>query len=397
MGKLKIILPVILLLLGIAVAYALIVTKPVLEPEKPTANIPVVTVIKVEPQTLQLNVHSQGIVKPRHELDLSAEVSGKVLYLHPNFVAGGFFNKDDLLARIDTRDYDAAIVQARAQIAEAKRLLATEQAQAEQARTEWQALGKGQASALAMREPQLAEARAKLKAAESALIQAQNQRSRCELRAPFTGRFASKAIALGQIIQTGEKLARLYSTDVAEIRLPVALEQLAYLDIALDEKTKQKPVKVTLSAQLAGTQQTWQAHIVRNEGMVDENTGVLYLIAEVLQQRPFRFLKPERSNSVTEVKQQDQAPLLNGLFVEAEIQGKTLDNIFVLPQQAINAAHEVLIVDKDQHLHVRHLDVLRTEENRVLIKQGLQVGERIITAGIDLPIEGMKVQVDETK
>lgn len=377
MGKLKIILPVIVLSLGITGAYALIASKPVLEPEKPKINIPVVTVISVQPETLQLNVTTQGVIKPRHELDLSAEASGKVLYLHKNFVTGGFFTRDEVLVRMDTRDYDAAIVQAQAQIAEAKRLLATEQAQAEQARTEWQALGKGEPTALAMREPQLAEARAKLKAAESVLIQAQTQRSRCEIRAPFTGRFASKAIALGQIIQKGEKLARLYSTDVAEVRLPVPLEQLAFLDVTLDEKIKQNPVKVTLSAQLAGTAQTWQASVVRTESMVDQSTGVLYLVAEVNQQK--------------------QAPLLNGLFVQAEIQGKTLNNIFVLPQQAINAAHTVLVVDKDQHLYSRQLQVLRTEQNRILIQQGLQAGERIVTSGIDLPIEGMTVQMSETQ
>jgi len=383
MSKLKIILPVMVLLLGGAGAYALIATRPVLEPEKPSNNIPIVTVIEAKPETLRLNVHSQGIVKPRHELDLTAEVAGKITFLHPDFVAGGSFNKDELLVRLDSRNYEAAVVQARAQIAEAKRLLATEQAQAEQARTEWHALGTGQPSALVMREPQLAEARAKLTAAESALAQATNQRSRCELRAPFTGRFYSKAVALGQVIQTGEKLARLYATDVAEVRLPIALEQLAYLDIALND-VKQQPVEVTLTAKLAGTLQTWQARIVRTEGVIDESTGVLYLVAEVQQPRPARFLKPRRS---------DEAPLLNGLFVEADIQGKTLDNVFALPQQAINAAQQVLIVDNHQQLHSRHLEVLRTEANRVLIQNGLQTGERIITSGIDLPIEGMTVEV----
>jgi len=92
-----------------------------------------------------------------------------------------------------------------------------------------------------------------------------------------------------------------------------------------------------------------------------------------------------------------KAPLLNGLFVEADIQGKTLDNVFALPQQAINAAQQVLIVDNNQKLHSRHLDVLRTEANRVLIQNGLQAGERIITSGIDLPIEGMTVQVGANK
>jgi RND family efflux transporter MFP subunit len=378
MQKFKIILPIIVLLAGMMGTYALIATKPVLEPEKPSDTIPVVTVIKAEPQTVTLNVTSQGVVKPRHELDLSAEVSGKVLYLHPQFVTGGFFHKDEVLLKIDARVYDAAIVQAQAQIAEAKRLLATEQAQAEQAHTEWQALGKGKPTTLAMREPQLAEARAKLKSAESALLQAQLQREYCEIRAAFSGRFASKNVALGQIIQAGEKLAHVYATDSAEIRLPVSLEQLAFLDISLNGQA-QKPLKVTLSAPLASQQASWSAQIIRTEGAVDESTGVIYLVAEVKQ--PY----------------QSAQPLLNGLFVHAEIQGKALNDIFVLPQQAVNSSQTAFIVDKEQKLRSRHLEVLRTEPERVLVQQGLNAGERVITSGIDLPIEGMSVQVEDSK
>lgn len=375
MTKLKIMLPIVVLLLGITGAYALMATRPVLEPEKPSVSIPLVTVVEAQPQTVRLNVHSQGVIKPCQELDLTAQVAGKVTFLHKDFAAGGIFSKDDLLVRIDSSNYDAAIVQAQAQIAEAKRLLATEQAQAEQAHTEWQALGSGKPSALAMREPQLAEARAKLTAAESALLQATVQRNRCDIRAPFTGRFYSKAVALGQVIQSGEKLARLYATAVAEVRLPVTLDQLAYLDVSLHE-AQQKNLPVTLSATVAGKPQTWQARIVRTEGVVDENTGVLYLVAEVRAANPMP---------------------LNSLFVEADIQGKELQNIVVLPQAAINAAQQVLVVDNDQHLHSRHLDVLRTEQQRVLIRQGLQPGERVVTSGVDIPIEGMTVQVDTRK
>ncbi len=368
----KIILPVLLLLFGIIAAYALLASQPVLTLEQPTVQIPAVTALSAEPQTLQLSVASQGVVKPRYELELSTEVAGKILYLHPNLVTGGFFHKDELLVRIDTSDYDTAIVQAQAQITEAKRLLATELAQAEQARTEWQALGHGQASALVMREPQLAEARAKLKAAESVLLQVKNKRERCEIHAPFTGRVASKNATVGQMIHTGDKLARLYGTEVLEVRLPIALEQLAYLDISLSN-TPQKPINVALTASLAGAIQTWQARIVRTEGMVDDNMGVLYLVAELRA-------KPDAS-------------LLNGLFVQADIQGKILNDIFVLPPQAISATHKVLIVDKDQHLHSRQLEVLRSEENRILIQHGLQAGERVVTSGVDVAIENMAVQV----
>lgn len=402
--SLKIFLSLVVLLAGIAGAWAIIVTRPVPATGKPKMEIPSVTVIQAEPQTLRLDVHTQGVVTPRDEIDLISEVAGKIIHLHPNFAVGGFFAKNDLLVTIDPRDYDYAIAEALARIAEAKRQLAMEEAQADQARNEWQELGEGNPTPLAMREPQLAEARAKLKAAEADLAQAKIKRNRCELRAPFAGRFQSRNAGLGQYIQPGEKLARLYSTDAAEIRLPLASGQLAYLELDLgienpslrrsgagiqpavtycvpgdaSAKTANHP-KVVLTAEFAGAMQRWEGRIVRTEGVVDESTGVLYAVAEVCH--PYLQIN-------------NRPPLLNGLFVQAIVQGKELPNLFALPQIAINVSNEALLVDNKQKLHIRHLDVLRHEPDRILVKGGLNAGERIVTSGIDAPVEGMTVKID---
>jgi len=384
-NQLKILLPIALLLTGIGCAWAVIATRPQMAMQTPDTDVPLVTVIQVEPQTLRLNVHSQGMVAPRNEIDLIPEVSGKIIRLHPDFVAGGFFARDDILVSIDPRDYDYAIALARAQIAEAKRQLAMEEAQAEQAHNEWQALGEGTASPLAMREPQLAEARAKLKAAEASLLQAQIKRSRCELRAPFTGRLQTKLAGLGQTIQSGEKLAHIYSTDVAEIRLPLPTDQLAYLDLPLGAASRQCGAasrscpKVTLTADFAGVLQTWEGRIVRSEGQLDDTTGVLYAVAEVINPYALKDNHP---------------PLLAGLFVQAQLQGKELHKLFALPQNAINPSQQALVIDDELRLHIRHLEVLRNEPDRILVKGGLNTGDRIVTSGIQVPVEGMKVRVE---
>ena len=380
-NRLKIILPVALLLVGLACAWAIIATRPQMLVQTPDADVPLVTVILAEPQTLKIEVHSQGVVTPRNEIDLIPEVSGKIIQLHPDFVAGGFFASNDLLVSIDPRDYDYAIALAQAQIAEAKRQLAMEEAQADQAHSEWQALGEGEATSLAMHEPQLAEARAKLKAAEASLLQSKIKRSRCELRAPFAGRLQTRLVGLGQTIQAGEKLAHLYSTDVAEIRLPLPTDQLAYLDLPLGNADNQCLAcpKVTLTADFAGVLQTWQGRIVRTEGKLDDTTGVLYAVAEVL--KPY-------------TQANGHSPLLSGLFVQAALQGKELHNLFVLPQNAINAAQQVLVVDGELRLHLRHVEVLRNEVDRILVKQGLNKGERLVTSGIQVPVEGMKVRIE---
>ena len=384
---LKIFLPLVLLLAGIAGTWGIVATRPVLKPEKPKTQIPLVTVIQAKPQTIRLDVHTQGIVTPRNEIDLIAEVAGKIIQLHPNFVAGGFFAKNDLLATIDPRDYDYAIAEAQARIAEARRQLAMEEAQADQAHNEWQELGDGKPTALAMREPQLAEARAKLKSAQAELTQAKIKRSRCELRAPFAGRIQSKYIGPGQFVQPGEKLARLYSTDIAVIRLPLSTDQLGFLDLPLGAGDKpcnaaslQNCPKVTFTAEFAGATQAWQGHIVRTEGLLDETTGVLYAVAEVHD--PYR-------------QTDKRPPMLAGLFVQAVVQGKELPNLFAVPQPAINAAHEALLVNGEGRLHIQRLEVLRHEPDRILVKGGLKAGDRIVTSGIDVPVEGMTVKIAE--
>ncbi len=379
--QLQIMLPVGLLLIGICAAFAIIALRPKIAIETPKSEVPRVTIIQVEPKTVTLNVKSQGVVSPLHEIDLIPEVAGKVTQLHPDFVAGGFFNYNDLLVAIDTRDYDYEIALSQAQVAEAKRLLATEEAQADQARSEWKALGNGQASPLAMREPQMAEARAKLAAAKAGLIHAQIKRSRCELRAPFSGRLQSKNIGLGQFIQPGDKLARIYSTDVVEIRLPLTTDQLSFLDLPLDAsiKSSSNNPKVNITAQFASAHQSWQGRIVRTEGAIDETTGILYAVAQV--NKPYQ-------------NKNNHTPLLSGLFIQAEIKGKAMPNLYELPQAAINAAQEVMLVDRNQKLHIQRLGVLRNESDRIVVNKGLKAGDRIVISGIEIPIEGITVKVD---
>src|SRR5688500_9108111 len=182
-GMLKIVVPVLVILAGGSISWAIATYRPPLKSSLPENEMPLVQVVRAEPRSVKLNIHSQGVVVPRTEIDLVPEVAGQIIQLHPSLVAGGFFQRGDVLLTIDPRDYDHAIAEAGARIAEGERQVAMEEAQAEQARQEWEVLGEGNPTPLTMREPQLAEARAKLKAARADMIKARVQRSRCEWRA----------------------------------------------------------------------------------------------------------------------------------------------------------------------------------------------------------------------
>ncbi len=380
-GMLKIIIPVLVVLAGISISWAIAVHRPSLKSELPDSGIPAVQVIETTPQTIKLNISSQGVVVPRTEIDLVPEVAGQIVRLHPSLAAGGFFEAGDILMMIDPRDYDHAIAEAHARIAEAERQVAMEEAQAEQARQEWQVLGEGTPSPLTMREPQLAEARAKLKAAQADMVKARLQRDRCEWRSPFAGRVRNTHIGLGQYVQPGEKLARLYATDVAQIRLPLATDQFAYLDLLLDhgDNKAERGPKVVLSGEFAGATHRWEGHVIRTEGALDEETGLLHAVAEV--RNPYKV-------------KSGQPPLIPGLFVKAEIEGREQADVFVLPPGAVNASREVLLVDAENRLHIRRVEILRREPDRILAKRGLNAGDRLVISRIEVPVEGMKVSAE---
>lgn len=379
---LKTLLPILVIVTGLTYAWAIIANRPHLALETPQSEPPLAQVVRVEPQTLRLNVRSQGVVTPRTEIDLVPEVAGQVIRLHPGLVVGGFFEPGDVLVAIDPRDYDFAVAEAQARIAEAERQVAMEEAQAEQARDEWQALGEGRPTPLTLHEPQLAEARAKLQAAEADLAKARLQRSRSEWRAPFAGRVREKRIGLGQHVRAGDKLARLYAIDVAEVRLPLAADQLAFLDLPLDRRNAHPEAgpAVILTAEFAGALLRWEGRIVRTEGTLDEATGLLHAVAEVRD--PY-------------ARKDGQPPLMVGLFVQAEIEGREQSGLVVLPPGAVNASQEVLWVDPEGRLHIRRLDVLRNEQDRVVVKGGLSSADRVVTSGIQIPVEGRKVRTED--
>jgi RND family efflux transporter MFP subunit len=378
----KTLLPLLVLLAATGAAWAIIALKPGAIASMPAPSVPTVEILRAAPQTLRLNVTSQGVVTPREEIDLAAEVNGKIVHVHSNLVAGGFFSANDLLLAVDPRPYDYAIVTAQAKVAEAKRMLVAEQAQVEQAESEWQALGEGKASDLTLHKPQLAEAKAKLQAAQAELAKARLDRSRCELRAPFAGRVLNKRVGLGQYLQAGAVVARIFASDIAEIRLPIGIDQLAFLDLPLGDSTpaSRRGPAVTLSAEVAGKRQRWQGRIVRSEAALDETSGQLYLVAEVEQ--PFRS-SPGRP------------PLLSGLFVQAEIEGVLRKDVYALPRTALNGLQQAKLVDAEQRLEMRSLDVVRTESDRVIVASGLQPGDRVIVSELPVPVAGMRVSIAE--
>ncbi|MCZ6766912.1 MAG: efflux RND transporter periplasmic adaptor subunit [bacterium] len=381
--KLKVVLPIAILFLGIAGTVAIIKSRSPVPTKPPEEYAPLVRVMTVELTTHHMVVTAYGTVKPRTESVLVSEVSGRVTYVSATFAEGGFFEAGDALVRVDPRDHELAVVIAKSQVAQARVRAELEEAQAEVAREEWKTLGAGKTSPLATRELQLQEAIAALASAEAGLERAQRTLDRTQIRAPFAGRVRQTMVDRGQFVSPGTPVATIYAVDYVEVRLPIPDHELAYLDLPInyrgDQDRKTGP-EVTLRAEFAGSRHSWSGRIVRVEGEIDPVSRMVHVIAQV--DDPYARTGPD----------EDPMPLAIGLFVEAEISGHELSDVVVLPRTAVRRDQTVLVVDGEDRVRFRPVEVIRLSGSEAVIGGGLESGERVCVSVIEAATDGMKVR-----
>ncbi|MFP6808879.1 MAG: efflux RND transporter periplasmic adaptor subunit [Pseudomonadales bacterium] len=360
-----------------AIAYVLNATAPVAEQVEAEEVAIAIRVLRVTKQDMRLEVQSQGNVLPRIQSELIPEVSGRIKWTSPNLVPGGLFKKDEILLSIDDRDYRSIVGRSQAGVTRAK-------AEDEHARFELKRLRElvkneliSQASLeSALRTQRIAEAA--LLDARISLEQAQRDLWRTEIRAPYDGLVRSENVDLGQFISRGKAVASIYASDSVEIRLPVADNQLAYLDLPLGYRGELKndlAPEVVLFTTYGGQEYEWIGRLVRTEAEIDSRSRMVNVVVRV-------------DNDGTS----KQPPLPIGLFVAASIKGRTVENIVSLPRSALRNQDQVLIVDKDNRLHYRPVKVMRFERENVIISAGLEDGEIVNVSPIQTVIDGMRVK-----
>jgi len=381
----KILLPLLVLAVGGTVAYFVATSKPAVERETPETPPPLVTVVEARRADVPLDVASQGTVEPRTESTLVAQVAGRILSVSPDFAEGSFVSRGQTLVRIDPDDYELAVEQARAQVATAETRLQLEEAEAEVARQEWRELGRGEPTALAAREPQVREARAALESARANLAQTRLHLERTTVEAPFDGRIRTKQADVGQFVSAGTPLATVFATDWAEVRLPVPKDQLAFLDLDLDRnRVDSAGPEVRLSADLGGGSRTWIARVVRTGGVLDARTRMLEVFARVDDPYGRRRSRSGRTEG--------WMPLPMGLFVEARIAGKVARNAVRAPRVALRPDGRLMVVDGDDRLRFREVEVIRTEGDTVVVGSGIEEGELLPVSPLETPVDGMRVR-----
>jgi len=375
-SKKQIIVPIAILAIGIVAFVGFSSMKKPPEEKAKVDNTPIVAVENISVTPMALEVSSYGVVKPKYETTIVAQVSGEIVELSDRFVRGGIVKKGQLLARIDPNDYHAALIDAQANMASARAALETEVAQGKVAEQEWKQITDTSPTELSLRKPQLAQEIARVKSAQASVLRAERNLQRTEIRAPYDAMINSRTIGLGSFVGVGSEIGMLLGTAIAEVRLPVADNQLQFL---IEQGMN---ADVHLLGTYSGKDIQWSASIARSEGVIDSESRMSYLVAEI--QDPYRLNK-STDNTM---------PLRFGSYVQAKILGIEIANASIVPRYLV-VDNRVAILDNESKLHYAEVKVERQQGGDVIISNGLLDGDKLIVSALDYPIDGMSDKEDK--
>ena len=376
----KIITPVAVLGISIGVVTALSAAKPAPEKKEDTQRFISLYVDEVRSDVVTLSVQAEGEVRPKTEIDLIPQVSGRIVGISESFAEGAEFDPGETLIKIDDTNYVIAKTRAEANVAAAKVALQREHANAKIKADHWLDKDtKGQPSEYALNKPQVQEAEAMLAAAEADLREAKLNIARTEINVPFLGRVREKLVGIGQYVTAGTSLGRVFSTDVVEVRLPLSDTQLAELNLPIGfmADTSNAP-QVQFSANVGNKQHNWTGRIVRTNAAMDQTTRMVYAIAEV--DDPYGLGSDAGS------------PMAVGMFVKADIAGVNSQAAMVLPRLALRNANKVYVINDENRLEIRTVEVLSTSKDTVLVTAGVEIGDKVVTSTIPAAVDGMEVR-----
>lgn len=356
---------------------ALIKTAPKAERKKPPISRPLVSAMTVQTGAQTVNIRSFGSVKAKRSITVVPQVSGEIISKSSDFEAGGYFTAGQILLRIDDTDYVLAVERAIADVAQAEYNLARAEEEAQVSLREWDRIGKtdggAEATALVLNEPQLKLARATLSAAKAAQHQAEVNLGRCIVKAPFDGRVLTADVDAGQYLRAGTSIGSLYATDVAEITVSIADDELSWISIA-DEA-----LDVDVGADFGGARHVWQGRAVRLGGAVDARSRLVPVVVEVPNPYEASGKRP---------------PLIEGMFVEVTFTVSTPENTLVIPRTALRPGNEVWVIDTEDNIRIRTVTLARAGVEQAVVSDGLQVGDRICTSNLQYVTDGMPVRIE---
>ena len=362
-----------ILFFGFFLAWIIGTSKP--EPEKTTEAgppVPRVHTLVADPQTRRILVKTHGVIEARYKIDLLSEVSGQVINVAPDFVRGGVFVPKQELIKINPINYQVALAVAKADLAKAEEVLASERARANQAEKEWRDLGQTDANALFLRKPQLATAQAQREAATAKVNKAEYDLGKTQVALDFPIRIVETYVNAGQYLSSGAKVATVYASDQLQITLALTQKQVALLNTSWPLTTESKLPDVKLISNSEQQELQWAAKIRHSSSVIDSRNQLAHIIADI--------------------NMGSSASALPGLYVEAQLLGSERSNVTVVPENAFHDKRFVLVVNKEQKIEFRSAEFLARDGLQLLLDADVVAGEHVVVDRLSLAAPGMQVE-----
>jgi RND family efflux transporter MFP subunit len=373
-------LPFLVIVIALVLTFVLVKSRKVPKPHEAPHLGPLVEVAELVKTSRRIVVSGTGTVQSRYEVGITPQVKGRVSEISPRMVAGGVFHKGELLFAIEDVDYQLAISLAHSALAQAEFELMRNENLAELARKEWHALNPGKSvepNPLVVYEPQLKSARAQRDAAQANVKQAELNLQRTRVVAPFNGYIRSEQLEISQFLNAGSPVAVIAGTDQTEIVVPLPLDELAWLQVPRNG-TSQEGSLAKVELQSGGQVSRWHGVITRALGEIDPRNRMARVVVTVAE--PF----PGDTKNINLLNN-----LLPGMFVDVQLQGTEIADVIAVPRAAMHDNNSVWIVDNENKLHIRSVEIVRRERDEILVRSGLNAGEMIVLTNLSGAAEGM--------
>ncbi len=383
LSRLRSILPLAIVILGGVLIWWLLASAPEQSTRPTLPPAPVVEVIPVEMNANPVEIVGFGNIIPAREVQLAPEVSGRVIEVGESVQLGGFIPEETILFRIDPRDYELALQQATASLERAQADLALEEGRGQIARLEWERFNSSGSthqasqapSALALREPQLQQARSAVIAAQTSLDQATLNLERTTIRAPFDATILSENLEVGQRVGPGSNVIHIAGTDTFWVEITVPASQIERL-----RNLEAVEVDVFLSSGSNGASERKGRFVRILPGLNPEGRMARALIAvdDPLGLRTGQSLLP-----------------LNG-YARVELNAGLLESV-IAPREALRENNQVWVRSSEGTLQFRNIEVLWRGDRNVLLKGDFEYGDQLITSYLNNPLPGLTVGIPEVQ
>lgn len=373
----KVLVPILLLALGVAIAAGLIATRPQVAPKPVVEKTWTVAAISATPSDIRPVRKFYGTVVAPREVDIRPEVAGTVRAVGPNFVEGGIVRQGDLLVDIDPFDYDAQMRETEADIKGTKAMIEHDAERIALLKRDVKRREKLQGAGHAS-EKALDDARLTLSQAQQLQVERQNklerlqveleriQRSLADTRvtAPADGFLQGVTAAIGKYVTVGDALAKLIPAAGLEARFHVGSG--AFQRFLANGNYREIKVQVVWGGE------KHEAVLDRVESQVTTASGGIDVFAKIEGLDVDTDLRP-------------------GVFVEVQVPGALYDGVIRVPEEAVHGGDTVYAI-VDERLVPRRVELATRDGGDALIRGEFQPGDRLVTTRFPEIGPGLKVR-----